>query len=83
MRKLKHREPKPDYGHLSEDRQNAVIQLYELDRRYPLEIVYRRRIRWYSPREAENMVEQIERQLKLYREGRLPIHGHPISDEMA
>jgi|TARA_Y100000310_G_scaffold300110_1_gene335509 CRISPR/Cas system CMR-associated protein Cmr1 (group 7 of RAMP superfamily) len=72
-----------DYSHLSDDRQNAAIQLYELDRRYPLELVYRGKARWYSPREAENIVEQLEGQLKLYREGRLPIHGYPISDEMA
>tara|TARA_Y100001951_G_scaffold94562_1_gene91167 strand:+ start:66 stop:272 length:207 start_codon:yes stop_codon:yes gene_type:complete len=68
---------------MNEDQKNAVMQLYELDRRYPLEIVYRKKARWYSPREAENMVEQLESQLKLYREGRLPIHGYPISNEMA
>ena len=73
---------------MSEDRKNAVIQLYELDRRYPngdrfRETVYRKKARWYSFREAENMVNQLEIQLKLYREGRLPIHGYPISDEMA
>jgi len=68
---------------MSEDLQNANFQLYELNRRYPLEVVYRKKARWYSFREAENMVNQLEIQLKLYREGRLPIHGYPISDEMA
>ena len=68
---------------MNEDQKNAVIQLYELNRRYPLEVVYRKKARWYSFREAENMVNQLEIQLKLYREGRLPIHGIAPSDEMA
>ena len=68
---------------MNEDQKNAVIQLYEINRRYPLEIVYRKNARRYSFREAENMVNQLEIQLKLYREGRLPIHGIPISNEMA
>jgi len=68
---------------MNEDQKNAVIQLYEINRRYPLEIVYRKKARWYSPREAENMIEQLQGQLDLYRQGRLPIHGIPISNEMA
>jgi len=68
---------------MNEDQKNAVIQLYDLNRRYPSEIEYRRNARWYSPREAEDMIEQLQSQLDLYRQGRLPIHGIAPSDEMA
>ena len=62
----------------SEDLENAVIQLYEKDRRYPegdrfREIVYRKKARWYSPREVEDMIEQLQGQLDLYHHGELPI----------
>jgi hypothetical protein len=65
----------PNIPTYSEDKENSCIVVYELDRRSPKDIKYRVKGRWYSPREAKNMVEQLQEQLNLYAYGDLPIRA--------
>jgi hypothetical protein len=66
---------KTSFPTYSEDKENSCIVVYELDRRFPKDIEYRIKGRWYSPREAKNMVEQLQEQLNLYAYGDLPIRA--------